>query len=49
MSRFPQVKENVRVTAKELTPAVLAEVERLNARAGTDEAACSCGRPAPSP
>jgi phosphoglucosamine mutase len=30
MPRFPQVKENVRVDSKELTPAVAAEVERLN-------------------
>ena len=30
MPRYPQVKENVRVSDKELTPAVLAEVERLN-------------------
>jgi phosphoglucosamine mutase len=30
MSRWPQSKENVRVQAKELTPAVLEEVERLN-------------------
>ncbi len=30
MSRFPQVKENVRVDNRELTPAILAEVERLN-------------------
>jgi phosphoglucosamine mutase len=30
MPRYPQAKENVRVTEKELTPAVLAEVERLN-------------------
>jgi phosphoglucosamine mutase len=31
MSRFPQVKENVYVEARELTPAIVAEVERLNA------------------
>ncbi|HEY6961839.1 MAG TPA: phosphoglucosamine mutase [Gaiellaceae bacterium] len=31
MPRFPQSKENVRVAEKELTPAVVAEVERLNA------------------
>jgi phosphoglucosamine mutase len=31
MPRWPQAKENVRVAAKELTPAVRAEVERLNA------------------
>jgi len=30
MPRYPQVKENVRVEEKELTPAVVAEVERLN-------------------
>ena len=30
MTRFPQVKENVRVDNRELTPAILAEVERLN-------------------
>ncbi|HET7137785.1 MAG TPA: phosphoglucosamine mutase [Gaiellaceae bacterium] len=30
MPRYPQVKENVRVTARELTPAVHAEVERVN-------------------
>ena len=30
MQIFPQVKENVRVDSKELTPAVVAEVERLN-------------------
>ena len=30
MSRFPQVKENVRVDNRELTPAILEEVERLN-------------------
>ena len=31
MARFPQVKENVRVTDKEFTPAIEAEVARLNA------------------
>jgi len=31
MPRFPQCKENVHVVEKELTPAILAEVERLNA------------------
>jgi phosphoglucosamine mutase len=31
MPRFPQAKENVRVATKELTPAILAEVERANA------------------
>jgi phosphoglucosamine mutase len=30
MNRFPQVKENVRVDKRELTPAILEEVERLN-------------------
>jgi phosphoglucosamine mutase len=30
MPRFPQAKENVRVTDKQLTPAITAEVERLN-------------------
>jgi phosphoglucosamine mutase len=30
MSRWPQVKANVRVEEKELTPAIVAEVERLN-------------------
>ena len=30
MPRFPQSKENVRVLDKELTPAVVAEVERVN-------------------
>jgi phosphoglucosamine mutase len=30
MTHFPQSKENVRVVEKELTPAVVAEVERLN-------------------
>ncbi len=30
MTRFPQCKENVRVEAKELTPAVVSEVERRN-------------------
>src|SRR5216683_826406 len=29
--RFPQVKENVRVADRELTPAVVAEVDRVNA------------------
>jgi phosphoglucosamine mutase len=31
MPRFPQSKENVRVAVRELTPAILDEVERLNA------------------
>jgi phosphoglucosamine mutase len=31
MPRWPQVKENVHVTGKQLTPAVLREVERFNA------------------
>ena len=30
MERFPQVKENVRVTVKELTPAILARVDETN-------------------
>ncbi len=30
MPRFPQAKENVRVRDRELTPAIVAEVERLN-------------------
>jgi phosphoglucosamine mutase len=34
MSRWPQVKENVRVEEKELSPAVVSEVERLNAEWG---------------
>jgi phosphoglucosamine mutase len=32
MPRFPQVKENIRVASKELSQALLAEVERLNTR-----------------
>ena len=32
MPRFPQARENVRVGRRELTPAVLEEVERTNAR-----------------
>jgi phosphoglucosamine mutase len=36
MSRFPQVKENVRVDNRELTPAIIAEVERLNREWGDD-------------
>ena len=31
MPRWPQAKENVRVADKELTPAIVAEVQRLNA------------------
>jgi phosphoglucosamine mutase len=31
MARFPQMKENVRVADRELTPAVVAEVARVNA------------------
>jgi phosphoglucosamine mutase len=31
MPRFPQIKENVRVAERELTPAIRAEVDRLNA------------------
>ena len=34
MPRFPQVKENVRVAERELTPAIVAEVERLNGEWG---------------
>jgi len=34
MPRFPQIKENVRVADLELTPAIRAEVERLNAEWG---------------
>jgi phosphoglucosamine mutase len=30
MPRYPQVKENVRVGTKELTPSIVEEVERLN-------------------
>ncbi len=30
MSRYPQVKANIRVDNRELTPAIIAEVERLN-------------------
>jgi phosphoglucosamine mutase len=30
MPRYPQVKENVEVAERELTPAVVAEVERMN-------------------
>ena len=36
MSRFPQVKENVYVEERELTPAIMAEVERLNAEWGSE-------------
>jgi phosphoglucosamine mutase len=31
MPRFPQAKENVRVSERELTPAIQAEIDRLNA------------------
>jgi phosphoglucosamine mutase len=34
MTRFPQVKENVYVENRELTPAIIGEVERLNAEWG---------------
>jgi phosphoglucosamine mutase len=34
MSRWPQVKENVRVTERELTPAVQAEIQRVNEKLG---------------
>jgi len=30
MTVFPQVKENVQVETRELTPAIVAEVERVN-------------------
>ncbi|HEY6030754.1 MAG TPA: phosphoglucosamine mutase, partial [Gaiellaceae bacterium] len=36
MPRFPQAKENVRVTRKEVPEAVAAEVERLNAELGSE-------------
>jgi phosphoglucosamine mutase len=36
MPVFPQVKENIRVSSKELPEAVAAEVERLNAELGAD-------------
>ncbi len=36
MSRYPQAKENVRVEQRELTPAILSEVERLNADWGPE-------------
>jgi phosphoglucosamine mutase len=36
MNRFPQVKENVRVDNRELTPAIVAEVDRLNREWGGD-------------
>ena len=36
MSRYPQVKENVRVEQRELTPAIVSEVERLNADWGSE-------------
>ena len=34
MPLYPQVKENVRVSVRELTPAIVAEVARLNAELG---------------
>jgi phosphoglucosamine mutase len=34
MERLPQAKENVRVTVKELTPAILARVEETNGALG---------------
>jgi phosphoglucosamine mutase len=34
MQRWPQVKENIRVVSKELTPAIEAEVARANAKLG---------------
>jgi phosphoglucosamine mutase len=36
MPRYPQVKENIRVTRKELPDAVVDEVERLNAELGPE-------------
>jgi len=36
MSRYPQVKENVHVEQRELTPAIVSEVERLNADWGPE-------------
>ena len=36
MPRYPQVKENVRVERRELTPAIEEEVERRNARLGDE-------------
>ncbi|MBA3843535.1 MAG: phosphoglucosamine mutase [Actinobacteria bacterium] len=36
MTLYPQVKENVRVENRELTPAIVAEVDRLNAEWGRD-------------
>jgi phosphoglucosamine mutase len=36
LERWPQAKENVRVTDRELTPAIRAEVERLNAEWGDE-------------
>ena len=36
MPRYPQVKENVRVERRELTPAIELEVERRNADWGDD-------------
>jgi len=35
MPKFPQVKENVPVSRKELTDTIRAEVERVNAELGT--------------
>jgi len=35
MPKFPQVKENVPVSRKELTDPIRAEVERVNAELGT--------------
>jgi phosphoglucosamine mutase len=36
MPVFPQAKENIRVSSKELPEAVSAEVERVNAELGAD-------------
>ena len=51
MPRFPQCKENVRVADKELTPAITAEVDRLNAEwDGRGPRARACiGHGAPDP
>ena len=36
MPRYPQVKENIRVARRELTPAIREEVEALNAKLDGD-------------
>ena len=48
MTRYPQVKENIRVVDRELTPAIRDEVDRDQRRMGTAMDACSCGPRAPS-